>query len=114
MGDVDSAKFKGPLTYFPTTTVHPYSGYWGIRVANMMFGSMSLLRSANAIVDTGTTLIYIPTPAYNSFLNAAGGKTDSTSGLARFANKPTGTFTFRIGTVSYKLAPEQYLVPKAQ
>lgn len=65
-------------------------------------------------MDTGTTLIYIPTSAYNKFLSASGGKTDSSTGLAKFTTKPTGTFSFTIGGTVLTLTPAQYLVPTAQ
>jgi len=89
--------------------------YWGIAVASLTYGSTTLVGGyANAIVDTGTTLIYVPTLAYNGFLSAANGKTDTSTGLARFSTKPTGTFTIKIGSTSYPLTPEQYLVPAFQ
>ena len=80
----------------------------------MTYGSTSLSGSTNAIVDTGTTLIYIPTPAYNKFLTASGGTTDQSTGLVRFSAKPTGTFTINIGSTAYPLTPSQYLVPSWQ
>jgi hypothetical protein len=78
------------------------------------YGSTTLTGSTHAIVDTATTLIVIPTPAYENFLSAAGGETDSSSGLARFSTKPTGTFTIKIARIQYPLKPAQYLVPTAQ
>lgn len=90
------------------------TSYWGIATAGLTYGSTSLETSANAIVDTGTTLIYIPTAAYTKFLSAAGGTTDSSTGLARFKTAPTSSFTIKIGSVSYPLTPAQYLVPTAQ
>lgn len=88
--------------------------YWGITTAGLTYGSTSLETSANAIVDTGIALIYIPTSAYQKFLTVAGGTTDSSAGLARFKTAPTSTFTINIGTVSYPLTPSQYLIPTAQ
>ncbi|KAF8317958.1 putative aspartic protease [Clavulina sp. PMI_390] len=114
LGGVDTSKYTGTLTYFSKSTTSPYSYYWGIATAGLTYGSTSLESSANAIVDTGTTLIYIPTSAYNKFLSAAGGTTDSSTGLARFKTKPTSNFTIKIGSVSYALTPAQYLVPTAQ
>jgi hypothetical protein len=91
----------------------PSQPYWGIKVSAITYSGSSL-GSGSAIVDTGTTLIYIPTSAYNKFLSAAGGKTDSNTGLAKFTKKPTGTFAFTIGGTSFTLSPAQYLVPAAQ
>lgn len=114
LGGVDTSKYTGTLTYFSKSNTSPYSYYWGIATAGLTYGSTSLETSANAIVDTGTTLIYIPTAAYNKFLTAAGGKTDSSSGLARFSTKPTSNFSIKFGSTTYALTPAQYLVPTAQ
>ena len=80
----------------------------------MSYGSTSLSSSASAIVDTGTTLIYIPTSAYNKFLSASGGTTDSTEGIPRYSTAPTGNFTITIGSVAYTMTPSMYLIPSAQ
>ncbi|KAF5695998.1 hypothetical protein FGLOB1_13882 [Fusarium globosum] len=113
LGGVDSSKYTGSLTYFPTLTSGQASQYWGISVSGFTYGSTSL-GSGSGIVDTGTTLIYIPTSAYNKFLSAAGGSTDSSSGLAAFTKKPTANFGIKFGSTTYTLTPAQYLVPTAQ
>lgn len=115
LGGVDTTKYTGTLTYFPRLTSGTASEYWGITVASFTQGTTTLATSASGIVDTGTTLIYIPTSAYNSFLSAAGGgKTDSSSGLAVFTTKPTTNFGIKFGSTTYTLTPAQYLVPTAQ
>ncbi|TVY51688.1 Polyporopepsin [Lachnellula cervina] len=114
LGGTDSSKYTGSLTYHSKLTSGDASEYWGISIASFTYGSTTLASSASGIVDTGTTLIYIPTSAYNKFLSAAGGATDSSSGLARFSTKPTSNFTIKFGTTSYALTPAQYLVPTAQ
>ena len=78
----------------------------------MEYGSQVLISNTQAIVDTGTTLILIPTPAYTKFLTLTGGTTSG--GFASFTTKPTHIFTIKIGSVSFSLTPEQYLVPRAQ
>lgn len=114
LGGTDSSKYTGTLTYFPKLTSGTASAYWGIAIAKFAYGSTSLATSAQGIVDTGTTLIYIPTAAYNKFLSATGGKTDSSSGLAVFTTKPTSNFGITFGSTTYNLTPAQYLVPTAQ
>jgi hypothetical protein len=89
LGGTDSSKYSGSITYFSTLKSGNSAPYWGISIASFTYGSTTLASSAQGIVDTGTTLIYIPTSAYNKFLSAAGGKTDSSSGLAIFSKKPT-------------------------
>lgn len=122
LGGVDSTKYNGTLTYFPKVSSGAAAPYWGVDVAGMHYGTQSILSSkTQAIVDTGTTLIYVPTAAYNAFLTASKGSTDDPwpigSGLAVWLkrNNPTFTnFTFTLGTTTYTLTPDQYLVPAQQ
>ncbi|KAL7911456.1 putative aspartic protease [Trichoderma velutinum] len=114
LGGTDSSKYTGSLTYFPTLQSGSAAPYWGISIASFTYGSTTLASSATGIVDTGTTLIYIPTKAYNAFLSAAGGKTDSSSGLAVFSKAPTSNFAIKFGSTTYTLTPAQYLVPTSQ
>jgi Eukaryotic aspartyl protease len=114
LGGIDSTKYSGSITYFSKLTSGTASAYWGISIASFTYGTTTLASSASGIVDTGTTLIYIPTTAYNKFLTATGGKTDSSSGLAVFTTKPASNFGIKFGSTTYTLTPAQYLVPAAQ
>ncbi|KAL3422783.1 vacuolar protease A [Phlyctema vagabunda] len=114
LGGVDTSKYSGTLTYFSKLTSGTASAYWGISIASFTYGTTTLASSASGIVDTGTTLIYIPSAAYSKFLTATGGKTDSSSGLAVFTTKPTSNFSIKFGSTTYTLTPAQYLVPTAQ
>ncbi|KAF7976111.1 hypothetical protein HWV62_7543 [Athelia sp. TMB] len=112
-GGTDSSKYAGSITYTPTLTSGDASAYWGIAVSSISYGGTSL-GSGSAIVDTGTTLIYIPSLAYDAFLLLGGGSTDIFSGLAKFSSQPTATFAFTIGGKTFSLSPSQYLIPTAQ
>jgi len=114
LGGTDSSKYSGSITYFSTLTSGDAASYWGISIASFTYGSKTLASSASGIVDTGTTLIYIPTSAYNKFLSDASGTTDSSSGLASFTTEPTSNFGIKFGSTTYTLTPSQYLVPTAQ
>ncbi|KAJ7258380.1 putative aspartic protease [Mycena haematopus] len=114
LGGTDSTKFSGSITYVAKTTASLYTDYWGITVSSITYNGASIGGSASAIVDTGTTLIYIPTAAYNSFLKASGGKTDSSTGLASWTTLPKANFAFTIGGVSFSLTPSQFTIPQAQ
>jgi len=114
LGGTDSSKYTAPLTYFSTLKSGSAAPYWGLSIAKFTYGSTTLASGSSGIIDTGTTLIYIPTSAYNSFLSATGGRTDSTSGLAAFTAKPTSNFGITFGSTTYTLTPAQYLVPQAQ
>lgn len=114
LGGTDSSKYTTPLTYFPTLKSGDASFYWGISIASFTYGTTTLASNAQGIVDTGTTLIYIPTAAYNKFLSLTGGSTDPNTGLAIFNTKPTKNFNIKFGSTTYPLTPSQYLVPTAQ
>ncbi|KAJ7230922.1 aspartic peptidase domain-containing protein [Mycena haematopus] len=114
LGGTDDSKYTGSISYVSKSTKSPYSDYWGISVSSITYNGASVGSSANAIVDTGTTLIYIPTSAYNAFIKAAGAKTDSSSGLASWTKLPTENFAFVIGGVTYTLTPAQYTIPTSQ
>ncbi|KAF7968489.1 hypothetical protein HWV62_30483 [Athelia sp. TMB] len=113
LGGTDASKYTGSITYAAKSTSSSVGPYWGVSVSAITYGSTSL-GSGSGIVDTGTTLIYIPSSAYSKFLSASGGKTDSSTGLAKFTTKPTGTFSFTIGGTVLSLTPAQYLIPSAQ
>ncbi|KAF7985434.1 hypothetical protein HWV62_5163 [Athelia sp. TMB] len=113
-GGVDSSKYTGSLTYTEKSSAGGVGSYWGIEVSSLTFGGKSLGSGLPAIVDTGTTLIYIPSTAYSSFLSVGGGTTDIFSGLAKFDSKPTATVSFTIGGKNFDLTPDQYLIPTAQ
>ncbi|KZP09214.1 acid protease [Athelia psychrophila] len=108
-GAADSSKYTGSITYTPKT-----GNYWGITVSKVSYGGTSISGSSSAIVDTGTTLIYLPSAAYSEFLSVGGGTTDVFSGLAKFDTAPTGTVTFDIGGSTFSLTPAQYLIPTSQ
>ncbi|KAK1252236.1 hypothetical protein MKX08_003423 [Trichoderma sp. CBMAI-0020] len=113
LGGTDSSKYSGSITYFNTLQSGQAASYWGISIASFAYGSTTLASSATGIVDTGTTLIYIPTKAYNKLLSAAGGSADQ-SGLTAFSSKPTANFNIKFGSSTFSLTPAQYLVPTAQ
>lgn len=114
LGGTDSSKYSGSISYFNTLQSGDAAPYWGISIASFSYGSTTLASSATGIVDTGTTLIYIPTKAYNKFLSATGGSTDSSSGLSSFSTKPTSNFNIKFGSTTFSLTPSQYLVPTSQ
>lgn len=113
LGGTDSSKYSGSITYFNTLQSGQAASYWGISIASFTYGSTTLASSATGIVDTGTTLIYIPTKAYNKLLSAAGGSADQ-SGLTAFSSKPTSNFNIKFGSSTFSLTPAQYLVPTSQ
>ncbi|OAA50794.1 Peptidase aspartic [Beauveria brongniartii RCEF 3172] len=114
LGGVDSTKYTGTLNYVPTLKSGTAAAYWGVSIASFNYGSTVLASGSTGIVDTGTTLIYIPSAAYSKYLSASGGRTDTSTGLVSYTTKPTGNFSIKIGTITYTLTPAQYLIPTSQ
>jgi len=114
LGATDASKFTGSLAFVPRSTTSPYSLFWGVNVASIEVGSTTVGSAASAIVDTGTTLIFIPTSAYDGFLTATGGTTDESEGLATFKTTPTENFSFVIDGNTFTLTPAEYIIPQAQ
>jgi len=117
IGGPDSSRYTGDITYTNITTAQPYSAYWGIDVDSLSYdgaNQTALIKAAAAIVDTGTTLTYIPTTAMKVFLEATDGVLDHSTTLASFKTKPTANVTFTISNTPFTLSPDQYLVPQAQ
>jgi len=114
LGGTDSSKYTGSITYTPTLKSGSFAPYWGIGVSSITFGSTSLGSSLSAIVDTGTTLIYVPSSVVSKFASASGGTVDQTQGLIRYSTAPTSTLSFTIGGRAFTLTPSQYLIPTAQ
>ncbi|KAG1051563.1 hypothetical protein G6F43_006238 [Rhizopus delemar] len=75
-GGYDASKIKGDLT---TVKIDNSQGFWGITVDNTKVGDKSATDSFSAILDTGTTLLVLPTDvaspiakAYNAEDNGDG------------------------------------------
>ncbi|KAH0591101.1 hypothetical protein H2248_001205 [Termitomyces sp. 'cryptogamus'] len=105
-GSADTSKFTGTITYAPLTTTSPASSYWGINQSIRYGASTDILSSTAGIVDTGTTLLYIATDAFNRYCSATGAVVDSTTGLLRitssqFSNLQSLFFTINGATLEF-------------
>ncbi|KAJ2960292.1 hypothetical protein NQZ79_g4322 [Umbelopsis isabellina] len=119
LGGVDSTKYTGSLTYTPITSSSPANAYWGIDVSGISYGSKSVSSGTlSGIVDTGTTLIYIQTAAYDSlYSNVAGYTVDSSTGLVKIPSSSYSSLQnveFTIGGATFTLTPAEYILPQDQ
>ncbi|KZT63052.1 acid protease, partial [Daedalea quercina L-15889] len=81
-GGVDPSYYTGEIAYVPTVTSGEASSYVGI-TQSVTYGSIPLFDGMSGIVDTGTTLLYIPTQAYYTYQFATGGVKDFATGFLR-------------------------------
>ncbi|KAF9380264.1 hypothetical protein CPB97_008483 [Podila verticillata] len=56
-GGYDSERFEGELTWVPVTVKR----YWQIKCDGLFFGDVDLAMDGDVIIDTGTTLVILPT-----------------------------------------------------
>ncbi|KIY43929.1 acid protease [Fistulina hepatica ATCC 64428] len=84
-GTTDSSLHTSPITYTNITSTSPASKYWGID-QSITYGSKRIMNSTAGIVDTGTTLILLPTDAYNEYVSETGATKDQGTGLLKITN----------------------------
>ncbi|KZT30116.1 family A1 protease [Neolentinus lepideus HHB14362 ss-1] len=114
-GGADSSKYTGTLAYTSLTSTSPASEYWGID-QSVSYGGQTILASTAGIVDTGTTLVYIATDAYNKYVSATGASLDSTTGLLRISAAKYAdlkTLDFHIGGTAYGLTANAQTWPRS-
>jgi len=108
-GYIDATKHTGIITYVPVNTA---KGFWeftsnGYAVGSGAFESSSI----DAIADTGTTLLYLPTNIVSAYYaKVSGARYDSTQGGYTFPC--SGTLpSITLGIGSYKaVVPGSYIV----
>lgn len=77
-GGHDPTKYIGELTELPITTQQPASKYWGLNqiVTYGKNGPVLIDQSMCGILDTGTTLILLPTEQFKMYQGLTGATMD--------------------------------------
>lgn len=83
-GFIDEKKYTGPINYIPADNAR---GYWGLQIEGYVYGNgTTTTASTFSIVDTGTTLVYLPDSVVDSYYKTvSGAKFDSSQGGYTFA-----------------------------
>ncbi len=108
-GGVDESAYSGKLQYFPVRR----KGYWEIQLDSVSFGDEDMeLENTGAAIDTGTSLIALPTDI-SDILNKEIGAEKSWSGqytvpCEKVASLPDFTFVF--GGKKFPLTAEEYIL----
>ncbi|KAG8860927.1 Type I transmembrane sorting receptor [Tulasnella sp. 330] len=115
IGCTDSAKFSGSITYYPLSTAAT-SGtqyYWNIVSAGFTYNSGTSSGAFSAVIDSGTTLIYIPT-TYAKALYAMipGAKSAASTVGAGFYSFPCSSAS-TLAPIQLKLGSAYYAVNMA-
>ncbi|KAJ7910741.1 aspartic peptidase A1 [Mycena leptocephala] len=112
-GGTDSSKFTGAIGFTHWQSAHlvlsfcplvhnsiaePASEFWGINQSIRYGASTTIVGTTAGIVDTGTTLLLLPSNGFTAYTRATGAVADRTTGLlritaAQFANLQSLFFT---------------------
>ncbi|KAG1822110.1 acid protease [Suillus variegatus] len=114
-GGYDASKITGDVSYVPITSTSPASGYWGID-QSISYGDTLILDETAGIVDTGTTLIYIASDAFDKYQSATGGTFDEATDLLKISSDQydqLSSLYFTIGGVTYELTPNAQIWPRS-
>ncbi|KAF8495722.1 acid protease [Russula emetica] len=120
-GDTDSSKYIGDINYSPITTSSVAGKFWGID-ATIQYGgsngssSTNIADTSSGFVDTGTTLIYLSTSAYDQYVQATGAVLDSSTGLLRLTDaqyESLQSLYFVIGGNTFELTPNAQIWQRA-
>ena len=74
------------------------------------------MKNIQSIIDTGTTLIYLATDAYNKYRSATGAKLDSATGLLKITSAQFASLqplNFVIGGTTFALSANAQLWPRS-
>ncbi|KZO98042.1 aspartic proteinase [Calocera viscosa TUFC12733] len=111
-GGVDDTKTTSSITYTPLTTTEPASYYWGIDQSITM-GGETIMTTTAGIVDTGTTLLYLPENTYNSYVSATGATVDENTGLLTVGSESDlESLYFTIGGTEFELTANAQIWPR--
>lgn len=107
-GTVDETRFVGAIQYFPVEL----KPFWGVVMGLTYFADRVLTtKQEMAIVDTGTSLLYMPDEHYQQFALVIG--TNSTLGYVlpceRIANLPDLILSIGPNETPFPLRPDQYI-----
>ncbi|KAH8118719.1 acid protease [Phellopilus nigrolimitatus] len=108
LGGVDTSKISGSLTYTPVTE----AGYWQITLGGVSVGSKTIFSNGvDAIVDSGTTLLYGDSANVKKIYAAIPGSKDASSTIAAgFYTIPCNSKS----TVSLKLGSSKFTISAAK
>ncbi|KAJ7607163.1 acid protease [Roridomyces roridus] len=115
-GGTDSTKFTGEIHFAPVTTVAPASEFWGITQSVRYGASTTIFNNLAGIVDTGTTLLLLPTSGFNTYTRATGAVQDATTGLLRVTNAQFNklqSLFFTINGQTFEFTANAQLWPRA-
>jgi len=107
-GGVDPSHYRGEITFYPVEKM----GYWQISLRAVALGNLTLdLRGAGAAIDTGTSLIMVPSEHASRLNNAIGAipNWDSQYVVPCHSVPSLPDINFKFGNQSYPLSSSDYI-----
>jgi len=117
LGGVDDAHYTGDFTYAPVIETAPGKfGYWALAMDDMQIGGESYTSTRKAIVDSGTSLLAIPTKDFAKLAAKVGAKPLApipplNKEYTIDCNADAPNVDFVIGGKKYTLTKEDYTLP---
>ncbi|TBU55956.1 aspartic peptidase A1 [Dichomitus squalens] len=119
IGGTNRLKFFGELNFIPFTSTSPASDYVGIDQSityGIGRGATTIMSSTAGIVDTGTTLILIPSDALATYQNITGAVLDEDTGFLSITKEQYDNLEslfFHIGKNTFEITPNAQIWPRA-
>merc|ERR1711865_318482 len=114
LGGVDSAHYTGDFSYVPViATAANKFGYWALKMDDAQISGKSITSVRKAIVDSGTSLMAVPTSDIKSIAAAVGAKAVPLSGGKEYTvdcDAAGPDIEFIIGGKTYTLKKEDYVI----
>ncbi|KAG0174315.1 hypothetical protein DFQ30_004873 [Apophysomyces sp. BC1015] len=114
LGGVNMSYVEGNVTYAPISTNPDFSDYWAVDIDNIRTGSRTFTYPTKlvALVDTGSTLIFLPAEIVQAvFKGVHGSRRDFTGQyIVPCDSDKLRSVNFTMGGVEYELYPEDYLI----
>lgn len=76
IGGVDETKYTGDFTYHPVVEMVPgKKGYWEVAMDDFQINGVSVVSSKKGVIDSGTSLLALPTADIKNIAKLVGAKT---------------------------------------
>jgi len=117
IGGVDSAHYTGEFSYLPVQNMVPgRMGYWEVKMDAWTIGGIAIGYTDKAVMDSGTSLLAVPSDAIKVLAKAVGAK--EVLPIPPFnkeylidCNTPGPDLDFVLGGKTYTLTKADYVVP---
>jgi hypothetical protein len=116
IGGVDSSKYTGDFHYVPVVDMIPgTTGYWEIVLDDVQVNGASISSAKRGVVDSGTSLMVVPSNEIKAIADAVGAK--QLSVIPPFSREYTidcdassPSIDFQIGGQTYSLTSDEYKI----